>query len=189
MIGWPLLTLFLHSFYRPIQNPNRISGLLSSAYSMPANILSIYSRSFPEHPHWLRLIDAHLEYLDLFSMDLLSENKKLLSKTELWFLLENYIQNITIWILASLINGLLCATIRVRFGQQAPWNIPGDNNYIFCFLIFFAPAFFIFWIILAGKNWKQVYEGICSVLPYQPTYSFRSNSVAGFQTGCCFPGR
>jgi hypothetical protein len=64
----------------------------------------------------------------------------------------------TIWILASLINGLLCATY-----QSVLNGLPGQiilqaivNSFVSLF--FSAPAFFIFWIILLIKVEDKVYE-------------------------------
>jgi hypothetical protein len=57
----------------------------------------------------------------------------------------------TIWILASLINGLLCS-IFITLSNAVYFELIGNMLLVFIFSLFFsAPGFFIFWLILLFK--------------------------------------
>lgn len=64
----------------------------------------------------------------------------------------------TIWLLASFINALFCATWR-GLNNHVSNEIPGDALFTFFISLFFsAPGFFVFWIILLVKLSKGIYE-------------------------------
>jgi len=64
----------------------------------------------------------------------------------------------TIWVLASFINGLLCAVYEASMNHMSNAFPVGILVVFFISLFFSAPGFFIFWIILLTKLVNGIYE-------------------------------